>query len=82
MTGPKSSTTAAIVWHPGYAVAVVFLISSGLAPRPIVFPGAAVIWSVLMVRRTRIADRFLRPNLPGCREYAERVFFRLLPGFW
>jgi len=41
-----------------------------------------VIWSVLMVRRTRIADRFLRPNLPGCREYAERVFFRLLPGFW
>jgi protein-S-isoprenylcysteine O-methyltransferase Ste14 len=40
------------------------------------------IFSLALVRRTRIEDAFLRQNLPGYSQYAERVPFRLLPGVW
>ena len=41
--------------------------------------------SVLVVfgfRRILVEDRFLAANLPGYREYAARVRYRLLPGIW
>jgi protein-S-isoprenylcysteine O-methyltransferase Ste14 len=31
---------------------------------------------------SRREDRFLRVTLPGYREYANRVQYRLLPGLW
>jgi protein-S-isoprenylcysteine O-methyltransferase Ste14 len=37
---------------------------------------------VLMLRRTRLEDRYLREHLEGYDGYAERVRFRLLPGVW
>lgn len=32
--------------------------------------------------RTILEDRTLQAELPGYKEYAERVRFRLLPGVW
>jgi protein-S-isoprenylcysteine O-methyltransferase Ste14 len=36
----------------------------------------------MVVRRTLLEDRFLRAELPGYPDYAERVRYRLLPGLW
>jgi protein-S-isoprenylcysteine O-methyltransferase Ste14 len=36
----------------------------------------------LLVARIGLEERFLRRELPGYREYAARVAYRLFPGFW
>ena len=42
----------------------------------------AVAIAVLFVIRTALEDRMLRDGLPGYREYAELVRYRLMPGLW
>ncbi len=71
-----------IVRHPGY-VGMAFS-SLGL---PIMLgslwaliPGIATV--VTMTIRTMLEDRLLQAELPGYREYAERVRYRLVPGIW
>lgn len=70
------------VRHPGYAASILG------------WPCAAIVigswWClvplvpllVLLFRRTIHEDRFLHNQLPGYREYARRVRWRLLPGLW
>ena len=43
-------------------------------------PGGLI--GVLYVIRTALEDRMLQEELPGYREYAGRVRYRLLPGVW
>jgi protein-S-isoprenylcysteine O-methyltransferase Ste14 len=43
-------------------------------------PGAII--SALFVVRTGLEDRMLQAELPGYKEYAQRVRYRLLPGVW
>ena len=38
--------------------------------------------ATLYVLRTALEDRLLQAKLPGYREYAARVRYRLLPGVW
>jgi protein-S-isoprenylcysteine O-methyltransferase Ste14 len=70
------------VRHPGYvgwivtALASPVLLGSAWAVAP------AALGAVLMVGRTALEDRTLREELPGYREYAARVRFRLIPGVW
>lgn len=68
--------------HPGYAAVLVALSGGGLALGSWwgLMPLAAVVPFVL--RRTIIEDRFLRQNLDGYAEYAQRVRYRLVPGVW
>jgi protein-S-isoprenylcysteine O-methyltransferase Ste14 len=42
----------------------------------------ALIAVVLFVIRTVFEDRTLQAELPGYREYAGQVRFRLIPGVW
>ena len=42
----------------------------------------AMLVTLVLVVRTRLEDKTLRSELPGYREYAERVRYRLLPGVW
>jgi protein-S-isoprenylcysteine O-methyltransferase Ste14 len=42
----------------------------------------AVITAGLFLLRTILEDRTLQEELPGYREYAERVRYRLVPGVW
>jgi len=42
----------------------------------------AVLIDILFVVRTAMEDRTLMEELPGYREYAARVRYRLLPGIW
>jgi protein-S-isoprenylcysteine O-methyltransferase Ste14 len=77
-----SSGPYRLVRHPGYAGGLVMYLAFPF------FIGS--LWSLLPVllitavtaARTRLEDRFLRENLPGYREYAARVKYRLLPGVW
>jgi len=68
--------------HPGYAggllayLATPVLLGSRWACLPMV-----VLFALLLLR-TALEDRTLQEELPGYREYAQRVRYRLLPGVW
>jgi len=71
------------VRHPGYAATIVgfnfgtaFMLTSWLAFVP------ATLASVVLVVRTALEDRMLLDELPGYRDYAGGVRFRLVPGLW
>jgi protein-S-isoprenylcysteine O-methyltransferase Ste14 len=68
--------------HPGYAGALITYIGT-----PLFLDSAwgfvpVMFISILLVVRTRLEDRTLQEELPGYRDYAGRVRFRLLPGVW
>jgi protein-S-isoprenylcysteine O-methyltransferase Ste14 len=72
-----------IVRHPGYACVIPGFV---LCP-PLVLgswwsfvPALAAV--IVLVIRTALEDRTLRNELPGYKEYAQRVRYRLLPGVW
>ncbi len=70
------------VRHPGYLGLVAWAAATPLLLRSVgALPaaGAAAAW---IVARTALEDATLRRELPGYREYAGRVRFRLLPGVW
>lgn len=68
--------------HPGYVGALVTYLATP------VFLGAAwayvpvLLLAVALIVRTELEDRTLRQKLPGHREYASRVRYRLVTGFW
>jgi protein-S-isoprenylcysteine O-methyltransferase Ste14 len=70
------------VRHPGYvgytlqALGMPFLLGSLWALLP------ALVMAVAMVIRTVLEDRTLQAELPGYREYAQEVRYRLVPGIW
>jgi len=72
----------AVVRHPGY---VGFVLQSLATP---ILLGSA--WALLpgllavafMVARTALEDRMLQAQLPGYREFAAEVRYRLVPGLW
>ncbi len=71
-----------LVRHPGY---VGMLLVGATMPLALgswwaFVPGSALV--AFGFRRVWIEDRFLAANLPGYREYAARVRYRLLPGIW
>jgi protein-S-isoprenylcysteine O-methyltransferase Ste14 len=46
----------------------------------VAIPAVAVI--ILTFIRTVLEERTLKKELPGYREYTERVRYRLIPGIW
>jgi protein-S-isoprenylcysteine O-methyltransferase Ste14 len=70
------------VRHPLYAAMSVYFVCVPLALGSFwgMLPAAALV--VLLVVRTVLEDRTLLRDLPGYREYAAQVRFRLLPGLW
>lgn len=71
----------AFVRHPGYAVLILWTLAM-----PAMFGlyagivSAAII--VLVVVRTYLEDTMLKNELPGYKEYMEKVRYRLLPYVW
>lgn len=72
----------AVVRHPGYAGMTVLAVGSALLLGSLVALVPALTFTTLVLRRVWFEDAFLRQNLEGYREYAERVRFRLVPGVW
>lgn len=70
------------VRHPGYVGGIL-----AFAAAPILLDSwwalvPALALTALLVVRTHLEDRTLHDELPGYREYAGRVRYRLLPGVW
>jgi len=67
-----SGYSGALLWY----LATPFFLDSVWAFLPVVF------LAVVLVSRTALEDQTLQEELPGYRDYARRVRFRLLPGVW
>ena len=68
--------------HPAYSAAFLLWITTGLMLESwwALVPGFLA--GTAMVIRTVYEDRMLTAELPGYREYAQQVRYRLLPGIW
>ena len=76
-TGPY-----AIIRHPGYVAACLLILGMPLSLGSFWALIPAVLSCLLLVVRTVLEDRTLRAELPGYKEYAQRVRYRLVPGVW
>lgn len=82
--GHQVVTTGPYAWirHPGYVgglltyAAAAVLLNSAWALLPTILIG------VVLGVRTRLEDEALQAELPGYRDYAQRVRYRLIPGVW
>jgi protein-S-isoprenylcysteine O-methyltransferase Ste14 len=70
------------VRHPAYAATIPaqFAFALMLGSTWALIPAALV--AALVILRTALEDRALQAELPGYRDYAARVRYRLLPGVW
>ena len=71
-----------IIRHPGYAFGFAFFLGIPLALGALWGLIPAMIMSGFVVVRTVLEDRTLQNELPGYKEYAQRVRYRLVPGIW
>jgi protein-S-isoprenylcysteine O-methyltransferase Ste14 len=77
-TGPY-----AVIRHPGYLGGIFFVLTSGPALGSWLAGVVLVIPTLpFLLRRAVNEDRILQTDLPGYRDYAARVRWRLLPGVW
>ena len=70
------------VRHPGYAGSLWAFLATPLFldSRWALLP--AVLITIVLLIRTHLEDRTLQEELPGYRDYAGRVRYRLVPGVW
>jgi protein-S-isoprenylcysteine O-methyltransferase Ste14 len=71
-----------IVRHPGYAGNILPLAGIVLALSSIWTLIPAMVALIITVIRTTLEDRTLQNELPGYRDYARRVRYRLIPGIF
>jgi len=71
-----------IMRHPGYAGNILPLAGIVLALGSLWTIIPAVFALIIAVTRTALEDRTLQDELPGYREYARRVRYRLFPGIY
>jgi len=72
----------AYIRHPGYIGFSALLIATPLMIASNWTAVPALLIVVMLVVRTVFEDRMLQADLPGYREYADRVRYRLIPGVW
>ena len=71
-----------IVRHPGYAGNIPPLLGIVLALGSVWTLIPAAVALIIAVTRTALEDQTLQEELPGYRDYARRVRYRLLPGIY
>ena len=68
--------------HPGYAGNILALFGIVLALGSVWTLIPAAVASIIAVIRTVLEDQTLQEELPGYRDYARRVHYRLIPGIY
>ena len=76
-TGPY-----AFVRHPMYSYTLLFLLGLPLLLGSLWGIPMALVFVAMLVTRTVGEEKMLNDGLPGYREYAARVHYRLVPGVW
>ena len=71
-----------IVRHPGYAGSILSLPGIVLALCSVWTLIPAAVALIIAVIRTSLEDQTLQEELPGYRDYAQRVRYRLIPGMY
>ncbi|MEJ2656296.1 MAG: isoprenylcysteine carboxylmethyltransferase family protein [Desulfobacterales bacterium] len=71
-----------IVRHPGYAGNILPLLGLVLALGSVWTLIPAAVALIIAVIRTALEDQTLQEELPGYRDYAQRVRYRLIPGIY
>lgn len=76
-TGPY-----AYVRHPMYIAVILMAVSlpPALGSRYAFIPAVVIVG--LFILRTALEDKTLQEELPGYKDYAQKVRFRLIPGVW
>lgn len=71
-----------LVRHPGYAGSLLFILATPLAlgSAGAFFPAFAT--AIITITRAYLEDRTLHAELPGYREYAAKVHWKLIPFIW
>jgi len=70
------------VRHPGYVGMITYVICQPLLLGSLVALVPAILTAGFFVLRTSLEDRTLQEELPGYREYARNVQYRLVPFVW
>jgi protein-S-isoprenylcysteine O-methyltransferase Ste14 len=69
--------------HPGYLAGIVIIVASGIALGSWLATALLIVLSLpFLLYRAITEDRVLQADLPGYRDYAARVRWRVLPGIW
>jgi len=69
--------------HPGYLAGIVIIVASGIALGSWLATAILVVFGLpFLLRRAITEDRVLQAELPGYRDYATRVRWRVVPGIW
>lgn len=76
-TGPYQ-----VLRHPGYAGGLIFNMATPLILGTMWAFIPAVFLSAVTIFRTMLEDKTLHEELPGYREYAQKVPYRLFPYLW
>jgi len=77
-TGPYT-----VIRHPGYLAGIVIVVASGIALGSWLAAAILIVFSLpFLLYRAVTEDRVLQAELPGYRDYAARVRWRILPGIW
>jgi protein-S-isoprenylcysteine O-methyltransferase Ste14 len=71
-----------LVRHPGYAGTILALLGIVLALGSVWTLIPAAVALIIAVVRTALEDQTLQEELPGYRDYARRVRYRLIPGIY
>ena len=73
----------AVIRHPGYLAGIVVVLASGVALGSWIATAFLAIPTLpFLLYRAITEDRILQAELPGYRDYAQRVRWRLIPGLW
>jgi protein-S-isoprenylcysteine O-methyltransferase Ste14 len=70
------------VRHPGYVSGSLLFAGIALALGSYWALIPAALCAMLLILRTRWEDRTLQAELPGYKEYAQRVRYKWIPGIW
>jgi protein-S-isoprenylcysteine O-methyltransferase Ste14 len=70
------------VRHPGYVAGILFCVGIALCLGSVWALIPAGLASALLILRTRWEYQTLQAELPGYKEYTERVRYKMLPGVW
>ncbi|MFY9692182.1 MAG: isoprenylcysteine carboxylmethyltransferase family protein [Xanthobacteraceae bacterium] len=73
----------AVIRHPGYLAGIAVMVARGVALGSWIATAFLVITTLpFLLYRAVSEDRILQEELPGYRDYAARVRWRLVPGIW